>query len=151
MKLSTRMAAATAAKRSGRRFTSRIKSAKNGRAKLHKRMSHETASHSPSERCRYQTVSSSRLPDQIKRNCENETYVQIMTNASSRLPRSFHSAGVTRSDNGGRFDNSDRTKMTNASPAGSWPVPRMTPKMLEYHSGSSDMTQSTAAKVMPSP
>ena len=44
-------------------------------------------------RCRYQAISSGRLPDQMIRYCENEKYAHSITNASIRLPRSWKCAG----------------------------------------------------------
>src|ERR1043166_203504 len=99
----------------------------------------------------YQGISSLRLPDQISRNCENARYAQIITKASSRLPRSPQRVGEVASRTGGWADSQTRTMIPPANAGSSWAEAIMAPKMLEYQAGSSDMIQSTAAKVIVRP
>src|SRR5437773_681716 len=102
-------------------------------------------------RRRYQGISSFRLPDQISRNCENAKYAQIITKASSRLPRSPHRVGDVASATGGRDDSQMRVIMPAANAGSNCAEAIRAPKMLEYQCGSSDMIQSMAANVIVNP
>jgi hypothetical protein len=48
-----------------------------------------TQAHVPSNRCRYQTVSSGMFAYQISRYCENAMYAQKTVSANIHLPRSW--------------------------------------------------------------
>ena len=50
-------------------------------------------------------------------------------------------------DQGLRFESSTRVATTSAIPPSAWPTMKITPYIVEYQWGSSDMTQSIEAKV----
>ena len=72
-------------------------------------------------------------------------YVQSMTNASSRLPRSFHTSAVTSGIT------QLATRIASARAGSICPVATRAPKIVEDHSGSSDMIQSIDANVVVTP
>src|SRR5882724_10366156 len=69
-------------------FTSFDSSSENGITKWNRIMAMATNCQPWSSRVRNQLISSGRLPAQMIRNCENETYAQNMVNASMSLPMS---------------------------------------------------------------
>ena len=81
----------------------------------------------------------------------NSMYAHNMTKASVMLPTSFRYLGTTRSDKAGWSEISGRNTAAKASPARTWPIMSIAPKIVEYQSGSSVIAQSIRAKLMTTP
>src|SRR5687767_4866355 len=84
---------------------------------------------------------------QMRRNCENAVYAHNITNASMRLPRSRRCEGLTISDIARVRTSCVSRNVTYVNAESPHPMVKLMPNMLEYHFGSSDMTQSTDASV----
>ena len=85
------------------------------------------------------------LPDQMIRNWANDKYAHSITNASSRLPRSWKCPTASTPASGRRREMIDNSTTTTASVPSTCPTTNSRPKSVEDHSGSSDITQSTTA------
>src|SRR3954466_15104124 len=119
-------------------FTSLESINENGSAKWSKMMAIASTSHPWSSRVRNQWVSSGRLPAQMMRNCENETYAQNMMNASISLPRSCMMSFLKNKDIGSCFESNRQIAAVNDSAESAWPARKIMPKIVEYQCGSSD-------------
>src|SRR5579864_9302091 len=74
-----------------------------------------------------------------------------MVNASSRLPRSLNSSGVSNSDKDVAGPSSARNAVPNASASSMKLIATMGGYIVEYQSASSDISQSIAANVTEKP
>src|SRR3954471_18351502 len=129
-------------------FRSFESSSENGIAKWNRMMPIANISHPWSSRLRNQWISSGRLPAQMIRNCENDTYAQNMVKASINLPMSCMMSFLKNKDIGSCFDRSRHIAAENESAESACPARKIMPKMVEYQCGSSDITQSNDANVM---
>src|SRR2546423_5649327 len=129
-------------------FKSLESSSENGIAKWNRMMPIASTSQPWSSRFRNQWISSGRLPAQMIRNCENETYAQNMVNASISLPMSCMMSFLKNKDIGSCFESRMQIAAVNESAESAWPARKIMPKMVEYQCGSSDSTQSNDANVM---
>ena len=86
---------------------------------------------------------------QMIRNCENEKYAHSITNANISLPRSWKCRGVQHAGHRlARRPASPARRSTKANAVSPCPTISSRPKIVENQCGSSDITQSTAAKLM---
>src|SRR6266540_3921263 len=87
------------------------------------------------------------LAYQIRKNCENEMYAQNTVKPNESLPRSWSCSVLIALPNSPLLRIRAVTTMSEAWMHTAAPAKIHTPKMVEYHSGLSDMTQSNAANV----
>ena len=81
--------AATAPRIRGLRLADAGRRSRKGSTKWSRTSAAPTQPQPPCRRRRYHGISSGRLPDQMIRYCEKETYAQNITNASISFPRSW--------------------------------------------------------------
>src|SRR5665213_2584332 len=99
-------------------------------------------------RCTYQAISDCKLPIQVTSNWENEQYAHITTQVIRRLPRSLIGLGRARPAKGGVRHSRASMTMAMQLPEIDCPAQMMNPKTVEYQCGSSDISQSTDARLM---
>src|SRR3954462_2145683 len=129
-------------------FKSLDSNIENGKAKWNRMMPIASNCKPCSSRLRNQWISSGRLPAQMIRNCENDTYAQNMVKASISLPISCMMSFLKNKDIGSAFESRMQIAAVNESAERAWPARKIMPKMVEYQCGSSDITQSNDANVM---
>ena len=89
------------------------------------------------------------MPDQTIRYCEKLTYAQIIVNANIILPRSWRCRPPRNSATGSTVrEPHDRERRERERAEAPGPTMKMTPYIVEYQWGSSDMTQSTDVQVV---
>src|SRR4029079_6310388 len=112
-------------------------------------------------RGRYHAISLGKSSAHVIRYCVNARYAHVITNISSRLPRSWKRPGWSpggRVDSGavdGRFAwlatvlrrRHAAHAVANANAQSAWPMPTRSPNVVENQRGDSDMIQSTPANV----
>src|SRR5262249_9843576 len=89
--------------------------------------------------------------DQPRSHWANAMEARSRTNANSRPPRSWKCTGEITRESGARSASRAATMMAKAKALSPCPTMSVAPKIVEYQCGSSDISQSTAAKVMASP
>src|SRR5262252_1407021 len=132
----------------GSRFARRERSSRNGSTNWRKSTAQPTQPQPPRKRARYHEISSVRLPDHTIRYCENVTYAQNIVNANIILPRSCRWRPPRNSETGRVPDRRLTASVASASAPRPCPAMKITPYIVEYQCGSSDMTQSTAVHVV---
>src|SRR6266478_9518682 len=129
-------------------FAARDKSVRKGNANCRMTIPSAITPHPPCLRATYQTVSSGRLPDQMIKYCEKAKYIHSITRAISKLPQSWKCEVRTTAFMGSQRASQDITRIPKASALKLHEATKISPKIVDDQAGSSDITQSIAAKVI---